>query len=272
MPSVSQIATEKILSLIQSGNPLKWKFYQIPPQNLLSKRAYTGCNHFFLMFAPEMKSPYYLTLNQINQQGYKLKKGSKGEFVIFQKLPNAKHDESGNVTGENEGYYMLRYYYVFNAADVEGLELPNLTPAQPKIENFIQNISYVPIEQTASQLAFYNPSEHKVVTPYRERFKSQNDYYSTLFHELAHATAKHFERELSFEVHSPAYKQEELFAETVAVFLCSHFGIETTFNNSAAYIKHYSNGDGKNILSVISAAEKAMQFILSNSEQTKAPE
>lgn len=275
MPTVSQIATEKILNIIQSGQQLQWKFYQLAPMNFISKRAYTGSNHFLLLFAQGMKSPYYLTFHQIKELGLSLKKGSKGEIVVYKKYPQYIRNEDGELSNEREGYFMLRYYHVFNAADVEGITLPIHTNSQPNVDAFLSSISFVPIKYKATDLARYNYDSHVIISPYKERFVSSEEYYSAIFHELGHSTAPYFKRSLTTDKRSAEYKQEELLAEMTSVFLCAHFGIETTFRNSAAYLEHYARGDSKNILSVISDAEKAARYILSNgnpSEATTAPE
>ena len=79
--------------------------------------------------------------------------------------------------------------------------------------------------------------------PAREAFKSQEDFYSTAFHELTHATG-HGSRLSRKGILEPSYSgshtysQEELVAEFGASMLCASAGIEQqTIENSAAYIQ-----------------------------------
>ncbi len=106
--------------------------------------------------------------------------------------------------------------------------------------------------------------------PSRTAFDSQEEYYSTLFHELTHATghAKRLARE-GFD--SPqqfggeSYSKEELIAEMGSAMLCGVAGIEQkTLANSAAYLKAWIErlkADSKLVISAASAAQKAADCI-----------
>lgn len=80
--------------------------------------------------------------------------------------------------------------------------------------------------------------------PKRETFDAEPEYYSTLFHELTHATG-HESRlgRLQESVHgfgSVTYAKEELVAEMGASFLSGVAGIvNRTVDNSAAYINSW---------------------------------
>jgi antirestriction protein ArdC len=82
--------------------------------------------------------------------------------------------------------------------------------------------------------AFYSPSGDFVGIPSPGQFKSGEDYYSVLFHELTHATGH--ESRLNRKgvggadgewsaFGSTPYAKEELVAEMGAAFLCGHAGI-----------------------------------------------
>lgn len=103
------------------------------------------------------------------------------------------------------------------------------------------------------------------------RFDTPEEYYSTLFHELARATGHksrlNWEGVTGQHFSSDAvYSKEELVAEMAATFLCGHVGIENaTIQNSAAYLQSWIRalkGDKK--LAVLSAAraQKAADYIL----------
>ena len=105
--------------------------------------------------------------------------------------------------------------------------------------------------------------------PALNSFDSSEEYYSVLFHEIAHSTG-HETRlnrkgitELSrFGSHS--YCFEELVAEMTSAFLCSSVGIENTIDNSAAYIQGWIKAlkeNKKMILIAASQAQKAADYI-----------
>ena len=109
--------------------------------------------------------------------------------------------------------------------------------------------------------------------PERKKFNSVDDYYSTLFHELAHSTG-HESRldrknitEESVVFGSGDYGKEELVAEISAAFLCGFSNIETTIENSAAYIDGWRRTIRANkrlVVHAAGAAQRAVDFIMSH--------
>ena len=80
--------------------------------------------------------------------------------------------------------------------------------------------------------------------PDRVRFESDAHFFSTIFHELVHASGSksRLNRPTLTEAAgfgSNPYCKEELIAEMGAAFLCGHAGIETTMENSAAYLQNW---------------------------------
>jgi Zincin-like metallopeptidase len=114
--------------------------------------------------------------------------------------------------------------------------------------------------------------------PSRTAFESQAEYYSTLFHELTHATghAKRRAREgfvTPLKFGGESYSREELIAKMGSAMLCGVAGIEqATLANSAAYLKSWIarlKADSKLVVSAASAAQKAAAYI--RGESVKAP-
>ena len=62
--------------------------------------------------------------------------------------------------------------------------------------------------------------------PNYSAFKSDNDFVSTLGHELIHATGykDRLTRKFNAKLFKDAYATEELVAELGSAFLCAHFG------------------------------------------------
>jgi antirestriction protein ArdC len=119
--------------------------------------------------------------------------------------------------------------------------------------------------------ASYSKVLDSVQMPERTCFDSMEEYYSTLFHELAHSTGHparlnrstltDFER---FGDHN--YSREELVAEMGAAFLAGTCGIENrTINNSTAYLANWLDAlknDSRLVLVAASQAQKAADLIL----------
>ena len=102
------------------------------------------------------------------------------------------------------------------------------------------------------------------------QFTCSEEYYSTLFHELAHSTMleKRCNRKKDNEhAHfgSAEYSREELVAEISSAMLCSVAGIEKNLDNNVAYLQawiKFLNNDNKAIVYAAAKAEKATRYIL----------
>jgi antirestriction protein ArdC len=112
--------------------------------------------------------------------------------------------------------------------------------------------------------------------PSRTAFRSQAEYYSTLFHELTHSTghAKRLGREDIDKIQpvgSEDYSKEELVAEMGSAMLCGVAGIEqATIGNSAAYLRGWIKrlkADSRLIISSARAAQEAADYIRGESEK-----
>lgn len=121
--------------------------------------------------------------------------------------------------------------------------------------------------------ATYSPLHDWVRMPDQAAFAPREAYYSTLFHELTHATGhrSRLERKGVTEGNafgSDPYCQEELVAEMGAAFLCGHCGIEAkTINESASYIHHWLlrlKSDKKLVVKAAADAQRAADFILNH--------
>lgn len=119
--------------------------------------------------------------------------------------------------------------------------------------------------------AFYNPKNDSITLPNIERFNSDEAYYKTLFHELAHSTGhmKRLDRKelVAYDGFGKEnYSKEELTAELTAAYLCAVCGIEEpVINSSAAYIQGWLKAlknDKRLILKAATQAQAAADYIL----------
>ena len=193
-----------------------------------------------------------------------------------------REDEDGNtitlVDGRNPlGFPMLRQYTVFNSEQCDGIEIPKIEARDNEpiadCEKIVSSMPKAPDIRHESTRAFYRPDEDFVSLPVLSAFDGSEEYYSTLFHELTHATGhasrlgRHGKREYTFHgFGSKNYSREELVAEMGAAFLSGHCGIENrTIDNSASYIDSWRAKLGENPKLVVIAAaqaQKSADFIL----------
>jgi antirestriction protein ArdC len=203
-----------------------------------------------LLHAMMYGSPCWLTFNQAKELGGHIKQGEKASPVVFWKwLEVADADKP---TGKKTVPF-LRYYWVFNVAQCEGIpqdKIPALNGSKrehtaiAEAEQIVAGMSKRPEIQNKWPRAFYSPDGDFVGMPQPELFRSGEDYYSVLFHELTHSTGH--ESRLNRKgvsgsdgqwsaFGSQSYSKEELVAEMGAAFLCGQGGIvERTRDNSAA--------------------------------------
>lgn len=264
-----QVITDRIMELLEEGVAPWHKPWKGGGEamNLVSKRGYRGINRF-LLNAASYASPYWLTFNQAKTQGGAIKKGEKSTPVVFWKLLE-KEDQK---TGEKKEVPVLRYYRVFNLEQTEGIEGPPAEDADEKeftpmerCEKLVAAMPNPPKLQHLRQAAWYRPSQDLVNMPKPESFVSSEEYYSTLFHELAHATGheSRLKRPTLTDMApfgSTNYSKEELVAEMTAAFLCGATGIaNATIDNSAAYLNGWLKKLKKDNMLVVQAAAQAQK-------------
>ena len=260
------------------------------PRNLVSKRGYRGVN-VFLLHAMMHESPFWLTYNQARELGGHVKKGERACPVVFWK--RLQVDDIGEPTGKKIIPF-LRYYSVFNVAQCEDIppdKIPVLNGSKrehcpiTEAESIVATMPQKPEIRHGGGRACYSPSFDRVDMPQPETFRSGQDYYSVLFHELTHATG-HESRlnrngvsgsdgEWSAFGSTP-YAREELVAEIGACFLCAELGLPTadTLENHQAYVKSWIaalENDTKLIFTASAYASRAVDFLLAFS-RTPEPE
>lgn len=243
-----------------------------PARNYVSQKPYRGINALILNNT-EFEYPLFLSFLQAKELGGNIKRGSKSIEVIYWKTLEFENDE------KMTRIPFLRYYNVFNIECVEGIKLKLLTKyvndSIEQCESIINEIPSKPIIEHGGDEPHYNWKEDKIKVPYRDNFIHSDEYYATLFHELAHSTGH--ETRLNRETcMKPAaygsrdYCKEELVAEIATCFLCGEAGIaNNTIDNSSAYIKFWLEcltyllrEDDKAFVRASAQAQRATDFIL----------
>lgn len=270
-----QVITDRILTKMQGG-AIPW---QKPwhtfgaPRNYASGHVYTGINAMLLHFLSD-GLPLFMTFKQAQQLGGSIRKGAKGFPVIYYKIVEKEGEQ-----GKTEKQPFLNYSTVFNVADVVGVELalPEGAPIQHEpieaAEAIVNGWAERPRIVHMNQEAYYVPSVDYVNMPSMSSFRTSEQYYQTLFHELTHSTghrARLNRPDLAENLAvkgAAGYAREELTAEMGAAFLCGAAGISpaATDANTAAYL-HFWLGklqeDKTLLIKAASHAQKAANLIL----------
>lgn len=284
MCKVYDVVNSRIMELLEQGTvPWKkpWNAVSNMPKNMISKKEYRGVNVFLLACMP-YSSPYWMTYKQCQEKGGHVIKGSKSTPVIFWKWLDRKDADTTDTDTVNGKIPMIRFYNVFNLEQTEGIEPPEatetintFTPIE-RAEQIITGMPYKPEIKHGGNRASYSPVLDYIKLPDPTSFEKSEEYYSTAFHELSHATG-HESRVGRKGILEPSYfgsheySKEELVAEMSACFLCGHAGIENTIiDNSAAYIAGWLKAlknDKALLIQAAAQAQKASDYILNNTHQ-----
>ena len=280
--------TERIMAALEAGRipwQKPWNAQEGQPRNLISGKPYRGVN--LLLLANEGGSPFWLTYRQAQEIGGHVKAGERGQTVVFWKFLAKKGESAEGETENDESpssrqYAMAKAYTVFNARQCElpeawaekaQVQEPELSEAQKisACDEIITKMENRPDLQHGGNRAFYRQSVDQVTMPQPETFISPEHYYSTLFHELTHATGhpSRLDRPTLTEAHSfgdTNYSKEELVAEMGAAFLCGVSGIDNhTADSSVAYIQGWLSAlkdDKRLLVQAASQAQRAADLIL----------
>lgn len=286
---IYQQVTDRIIAQLEQG-VVPWKSPYLCkvglPRNFSTGRAYQGIN-VFLLGTLRYTSPFFLTFLQAKELGGFVRKGEHGSLVVKYGTYQKADEQGSQAADEAETRRYLKAYTVFHASQIEGIvfppvedvtELP-LTERTARARLIVTRMPKPPSIFEGSAVPCYRKAFDSVHMPERGFFTSEEAYYSTLFHELAHSTG-HASRlarpslldnkgiNASGDTARKVYAEEELVAEMGASFLTAEAGlIEAELENSAAYLQSWisalKSNDAKSwIIRAASQAQKAADFIL----------
>lgn len=280
---VYEIVTNRIIELLEQGTTpwqKPWAEAGIP-MNAISKRPYRGINHWLLLSLDYQRN-LFLTWDQIKKVGGSVKQGEHGHVIAYWKV--LKKDATSETEGKEQtkNVPLLRYYKVFNVAQVKDLPENLIEPLEAKefdpileCESILHSMPECPVIKNKGQSAFYDVKEDYICMPTKKRFKDNEGYYHVLFHELVHSTGheKRLNRSTITEMAefgSEPYSMEELIAELGSAYLCSYTGILSgQIKNSAAYINGWLKkfkDDKRFIVRASAYAQRAVDFIKNEKE------
>jgi len=241
------------------------------PVNAASHRAYRGIN-VMVLWAIATKLNYdtnlWATYQQWRELGAQVRKSEKSASVVFWKFPEqADADETAieDETQNRRTSVIARAYHVFNAAQVDGYEIPSI-PRLPecqrieRAEAFFNGLG-ADVREVGSR-AFYNKQDDYVQIPPFSAFKKAEFRYSVLAHEITHWTgAEHrLNRDLAPRFEKEAYAAEELVAELGSAFISAELDLEMEpRRDHAPYIESWLRALRNDKRAIFTAAAKAQQ-------------
>jgi antirestriction protein ArdC len=293
---VYQEITDQMVAMLEAGTrpwSKSWNGSTAPNIPLRSTGVpYRGINVLTLWVVAMTKgyaSPHWLTFKQALALGGCVRKGEKGSTVVYaNKIEVDDKGERGD-TGEDgkRQVAFLKRYTVFNAEQIDGIEAKYLAPLSvitatnpdardAELDTLFSRVP-VTVRHHGSQ-PYYQPSGDHVVMPEFADFHTGDDYYSTLAHELCHATGHvdRLARPSLISTKREDYAREELVAELGAAFVSGAIGIKLhDREDHAAYLASWLQAlrnDKRCIFTAATQAQAAADWLLSRMAIATAPE
>ncbi len=253
---------------------------------------YSGINVLMLWDAAlegGYSSPFWMTYKQAQEYGAHVRKGERGNLVVFANtITRTEEQEDGSE--EERKISFMKGYSVFNLDQIEGLPEHFYARPEPVIDS-AQRIEHAEAFFAASGAdirhggyrAYYSGGSDHVQLPPFEAFRSPESYYAVLAHELTHWTKhpKRLDRDFGRKKWGDeGYAREELVAELGAAFLCADLALTPEPSaeigrSHAAYIQSWLKvlkEDKRAIFSAAAHAQRAADFLHSFQQAEEAIE
>lgn len=299
LADIYQEITDQMIAMIEAGTrpwSKSWNGSTAPNIPLRSTGVpYRGINVLTLWVAAMTKgyaSPHWLTFKQALALGGCVRKGEKGSTVVYANKIEVDADSKGQGGGERgedgkRQVAFLKRYTVFNAEQINGIEAKYPTPApiitatNPDERDAELDALFARVPVTLKHFGsqpYYQPSGDHVVMPQFADFHTSDDYYSTLAHELCHATGHvdRLARPSLISTKREDYAREELVAELGAAFVSATIGIKLhDREDHAAYLANWLQvlrNDKRCIFTAARLAQDASDWLLTRMAVEMAPE
>jgi antirestriction protein ArdC len=275
--------TDRIVRELEAGTVpwvKPWKASGVAlglPRSAATRRNYSGVNVLILWDASinhDFAAQEWLTFRQALSLGGHVRKSERGVTICYADrfIPDAERERARESGDDPASVPFLKRFTVFNISQCEGLPA-HVAPAPhsyadadkwPVVKAFVASTGAI-IREGWRDAAYY-PGEDCIRIITGAAFPSAEEYFSTVFHELAHWTAhpSRLNRDLRHRYGSTAYGREELIAELASAFLCAHFGIVPQIRHAdylGSWLKILKE-DSRAIFHAASQASKAADYLL----------
>lgn len=274
---VAQIVTDKILNLLERGNlPAFKKLWSERGSgyNYSTGNPYKGLNSLLTALATSelgYEHNAWLTINQANSLGGKLRKGTTGKTVwlnSYRFVPKKGKD------GEDLSYPLLTSFAVYNIAEIEGIDFVFGSEAVPPMD-LMEAANRIGVQvKWGGDKAAYSRGLDLIKLPLASDFVSEQALFAVFAHELIHSTGhkSRLNRTFGERFGDPDYAKEELVAELGAAMLCAQYGVSSEIEGHAGYLADWLTvlkSDKRFIFKASSAAAKAVALLMGNNEETE---
>lgn len=291
---------EKRIETIEGNWQIPWiNTDQGKPRNF-DGRPYNGLNSMMLNMHSSTNGyehPVYTTFFRAKEEGIRINAGEKGVLVSY--LGHTIKDRETNEKISPEEYKSLstedklKYDVTpfVKVSPVFNLDQTNIKEARPElwakidqdmrgvkeainrddsfkhapIDHLIKEDKWIiPIKEDQQPRAYYSPANQIIHLPEQKMFKSNEDYYATALHEMAHSTEVPLKRDIS------NYGREELVAELTASIVASNYDFPKHIQDSnTQYIKSWLDNIKESpsfLKEVLEDVHKSSNFIIKEVE------
>lgn len=259
----SPITTNSFIGNAEYGS--KYKGY-----NIFTCMADMLCNNW--IYSQYVTGKQIFKAAKATDNFYNLK--TKKAVWIWFPIPVFKKDENGNKTDDiafmrysaRPMYNVSQFPELITAnsfqyvSEVEIPEKGEFTESDEKVVQAALNWQGKPetVWILKNSAPCYYPQLHKVEMPDPTQWgENRDEMLKTFLHEIGHSTMK-------IDTRKYDYAREELFAESFAIFAATFFGLETSFENTASYIKGWFGKikDYKNPKDAVKIFGKALDMVM----------
>ena len=276
-PAVEKVANAIIEAIERGTVPWQkpWTGGGFLPTSVATGKTYEGSNILVLWAAMEKNGwtdNRFLTYNKAEKLGGNIRRGEKGTQVIHWPQIFKEVEKPDGTKEKVRVYRPPTIRTVFNVEQAENIDLPAIVKGEPipvtEGETAILEAykDKPEILFVAQDQAFYSPIEDIIKLPQREQFKSEQSFFETLVHELAHSTghkSRLDRQELldNYGKHLESRGEEELIAEITVALVAGRLGVKIDFENVAAYAKSWLPAVKNNPQMIVKAAKQAQRAV-----------
>lgn len=272
---LAQDITNKVISLLERGNlPAFKKLWASGGEgyNYSTGKPYQGLNSLLTALATSeggYSKNAWLTFNQANKLGGRIRKGSAGLPLTSYRFVEKKNED-----GKDESYPCLTSFIVFNVADIEGIafdfaEGKDTTLADAEILSDAASRIGVAVH-FGHDSASYSRTFDRIKMPNPSDFVSKEAFFAVFAHELVHSTGHNsrLNRTFGAAFGDADYAKEELVAELGSAMLCAKYGVDSNIEGHASYLEGWLSAlksDKRFIFKASSCASKAVALLTGDS-------
>ena len=275
--NIYDIVTDRIIAAMEAGIVPWQKPWRADatttPTSLASGKPYRGINSLILglvQMTEGYETALWGTYKQAQALGGNVRKGEKGTPVVLWKPVEKVNDE-----GEKETFMLMRYFTVFNIAQMDNIEVPAKFTITREPVDVLDGVALAlaydggpTVRHMRQDRAYYNRADDRITLPMLDQFHSPQAYAETALHEVIHSTGHKSRLDRFADSQSfgcEAYASEELVAEIGAAMLAEQMGIEVEYEQTAAYVDSWLKvlkDDRKMIVHAAQRAQKAVDVVL----------